>query len=440
MTLLKHTGLGRHLAGGDPPPQCILVGGDTFLVRGALDALKAHLLPPEKGQLGLESLDGKTTPMGDIIEQAATFSFLMSEKVIVVRDAPLFAAQATQGEISYSAADLDRLTGLLEEGLPEGHFLVFTTPSLDRRKKIFKALDKAGLIIDCTVAQGVRKADLDEQRAVLEGIAANVLRISGKRIDTQAFSLLLDLTGFNPDLFAKNLEKLESYSGNAAAITVDHVRAVVRRDKKDPIFSLTNALMDRNPGQSLFYLSSLFRSGFHPLQILKSFENQVRKLVLVKSFAQELAARRPDLKPGRMNFNVFKQQMMPVILARDEQAASEILACDALMAGASGDESGEKKKKGAKKKGAKKKGAKKKPAPPADMMLAPNPKSPYPVFQTFQKAVKFSLDELRCALIALGDLDYALKTSAVEADVGIENFVITFCRKGGFVPWSEKQK
>ncbi|HKL01743.1 MAG TPA: hypothetical protein VJ943_15935, partial [Desulfotignum sp.] len=81
----------------------------------------------------------------------------------------------------------------------------------------------------------------------------------------------------------------------------------------------------------------------------------------------------------------------------------------------------------------------KKTAPPLDLLLAPNPKSPYPVFQSFDKSARFSLNELCAALIALGDLDFALKSSSMEAKVGIENFVIIFCQKGGWLHAAENQ-
>lgn len=406
MVTVKHGQTREQAAGADAGAvKFFLIAGEDFLVRESLDTLKAVLLKGDAAGFGLELLDGRSTPMGDIVEQVTTFSFLQTRKVIVVKNAPVFATQVPQGEILYTKTDQALLTDLVEKGIPDGHFLILTAGSLDRRKKLFKTMDRHGVIIDCTVAQGARKADLDEQRAVLQSIAAKKLDGSGKQLDQAAFTTLLDLTGFNPDLFARNIEKLVDYSGKAGRITLDHVRAVVRRDKKDPIFSLTNALMDRNPGQALFYLSSLFRDGFHPLQILKAFENQIRKALVAKAFAKGIEARHPNLRPAHMNFNAFKQQMMPAITARDNQVKQR-------LEGEGGN-------------GGKKRNI------PADLLLAPNPKSPYPVFQTFQKSAKFSIQELRAALIALSDLDYALKSSSAEAEMGIENFVISFCQKGG---------
>jgi DNA polymerase-3 subunit delta len=393
---VKHPGLDQWLAdAGNLVPGFVLCAGESYLVQKAVDRIKARLNPGNSRGVHLETLDGRTTIMGDVIEQISTFSFFGEKKMVLVRQAPMFAVKAGAGEVSYSENDLKRLSDVVENGIPEGHFLVMTTESLDRRRKIVKTLEKTGLIIDCTVPQGARKADMDDQRQVLQNMAGQILKQNGKTMAPAAFSELADRTGFNPALFAQNLEKLTAYTGNRSAITRTDVEAVILRDKKDPIFSLTNALMEKNTGDALMYLSSLLKDGFHELQILKAFENLVRRMLLVKAFMLDFSKDHPDIRMDRMNFNAFKQQIMPAITAHDQAARDQTKTAV------------------------------------KDLVIAPNPNSPYPVFQTVEKSARFSLNELRSALISLGDLDYALKSSSISAQAGIEQFVMTFCRKGG---------
>jgi DNA polymerase-3 subunit delta len=393
---VKHTGLDQWLAdAGNLVPGFVLCAGESYLVQKAVDGIKTRLMRGNTRGVHLETLDGRTTIMGDVIEQISTFSFFGEKKMVLVRQAPMFAVKAGAGEVSYSENDLKRLSDVVEGGIPEGHFLVMTAESLDRRRKIVKTLEKTGLIIDCTVPQGARKADMDDQRQVLQNMAGQILKQNGKTMAPAAFSELADRTGFNPALFAQNLEKLTAYTGNRSAITRTDVEAVILRDKKDPIFSLTNALMEKNTGDALMYLSSLLKDGFHELQILKAFENLVRRMLLVKAFMLDFSQKHPDIRMDRMNFNAFKQQIMPAITAHDQAARDQTKTAV------------------------------------KDLVIAPNPNSPYPVFQTAEKSARFSLNELRSALISLGDLDYALKSSSISAQAGIEQFVMTFCRKGG---------
>ena len=69
----------------DDKLRAVLICGESFLVRKALDTLVPVLLKGESKQFGLDVLDGETTPVGEIAEQAGTFSFLGTRKVIAVK-------------------------------------------------------------------------------------------------------------------------------------------------------------------------------------------------------------------------------------------------------------------------------------------------------------------------------------------------------------------
>ena len=394
-------------------PRAVLICGEPFLVRKALDTLIPILLKGGTKQFGLDFLDGKTTPVGDIAEQVGTFSFLGTRKVIAVKDAPLFLLKASAGELSYSEKDLQVLIRLVENGIPDNHMLVFTTGAPDRRKKIYKLLLERGLVVDCSVATGARKADIEEQQSVLRDISRQMLLKTGKQMAPDAFTALVDQTGFNPELFANAIEKLLAYTGGRNRISVADIGAVVHKDKKNPIFTLTNAVMDRDVSKALTLLSGLFSDGFHPLQILKTLENQIRKLLAIKCFTTGLNTSRaggPPLK--HMQFNAFKQMLLPAIMDWDANTLKANEENVGLFM------AGDDKNKG-------------KPAklPANDLMLAPNPKNSYPIFQNFLKSENFALEELTRALDALADLDYRIKSSGVDAATGLENFIMALCRR-----------
>ncbi len=234
------------------------------------------------------------------------------------------------------------------------------------------------------------------------------MSIVGKTLDNQAFFALKELTGFDLDLFSQNLEKLVAYTGKNTTIGIADVQSVIVRDKKDPIFNLTNAFMEKDLKSSLFYLNSLFNEGYHPLQILKSFENLIRKLILVKCFTREFCqTNRINLKA--VNFNAFKQSVLPEITAYDHRTKLAIEEQDTALS----KEDAKKKKSG---------------SVSTDLLLAPNPKNPYPVFQSIQKSENFSLADLNQALFFLSDLDYGLKSSSFDAKTKIESFIINSCK------------
>lgn len=420
MALIKFTRFKPYLTElgqGAPIPGVFLVHGENYIVRQITDRLTKFLQERQAGAFALEKLEGGSIRMGDVIEEITTLSFLSPKKIVVLKQAPLFTSGEKGVDIGFSAADIDHLADVIEKGLPENHFFIITTSTSDKRKKIYKTIEKKGCCIDCTVAQGLRKADQDEQNKILLGVANQILAKSGKTIDRQGFALLVGQTGFNLDILQQNLDKLIAYTGTRTTIGPADVKAVVQREKKDPIFNLTNALMDKDVTKSIFYFNSLINEGYHPLQILKSFENQVRKLLVVKTFTVPLRKSMPNGLAG-MNFNQFKQLVLPKAVQEDLKTTALIDEQEKVFS---------------------KDAAKKKKPNFNDLLLAPNPKNPYPVYQIFQKSEKFSLKELQDMIAFLSDLDLRLKSSSFEVNVVIEHFIINVCSQGGFRYAAENQ-
>jgi len=393
----------------------ILIYGEQYLLKQAQELISSSLLgknPYKKNQdkFAVETLEGGSVTMGEIIEQISTFSFFQSKKIVLVKNIPLFQTRAKSGETIFSQSELDHFIDFIKKGIPENHYLILTTNSVDKRKKIFKAIKEKALIIDCQVATGSRKADIDEQRIVFQNIAHKILSKAKKKLEPRAFLLLVDLTGFNLELFSRNLEKLIVYSGKNPLITNTDVNSVISRDKTDPVFDLTNALMAKDTNKAIFYFNSLLNKNFHILQLLKSLENQIRKLLLVKCCTQELNQKK-NISIKRMNFNAFKQNILPEIIEYDKLTKENIEELNDCF---SNHDSTKKNRQN-------------------ELLVAPNPGNAYPVFIIFQKSENFSLKELNRALIFLSDVNYKLKSSSFDAKTTIENFIIKICSKGGFI-------
>ena len=410
--IIKHNNLEHFLSSADSRafPNLIFIHGEQYLLKQALDIVSQFLLGSNHDKFALETLEGGSVTMGEIIEQVSTFSFLLSRKVILVKNIPLFQSKTKTNEIVFSQSELDHFMDFFEKGIPENHYLILTSNLVDKRKKIFKEIKKKALIIDCQVASGSRKADIDEQRAVLQTIARQVLSKADKNLEPRAFISLVDLTGFDLELFSRNLEKLIVYAGKNPIITNADISKVISRDKTDPIFNLTNALMEKNTEKTLFYFNSLLNKGFHILQLLRSLENQIRKLILVKCCTQQIGHNK-TLGIKKMNFNAFKQSILPKVVEYDKKTKTDIKELNESFLNHDS----------------------KKKSKQNELLLAPNPKNAYPVFQIFQKSENFSQTELNQALIFLSDMDYKMKSSSFNVKTALENFIINICSKGGFI-------
>ena len=301
------------------------------------------------------------------------------------------------------------LQNAIEKGFPKNNHLLITTDMVDKRRSLYKAIKSQGVVIDCAVPGGDRRADKMAQEEVLREKMNEILKPGNKEIDKGAYLALLDMTGFDLRTFCSSLEKLIDYVGERNTITVADVESVLKRTKKDPIYELTNAIADRNTEKSLFFLGSILASEFHPLQVLSAIVNQIRKLLLAKDFAQSPHAR--GWHAG-VSYNLFQQNIMPSIVAYDESLL-EILQNreDSISPAEDGDRGKDKKKRKIK----------------TDLLLARNPKNAYPVYQLLKKSERFSETELMAAVSYLNETDAQLKISAQNPKLILERLIFKIC-------------
>jgi DNA polymerase III subunit delta len=461
----------------------ILIFGEELLCKKALGSVLDRLVTAAERAHCYHPMDGADADLGEALERVNTYSLLGGRKIVAILDSRVFqsrndaatilekardahgrdqmkkAARSLLGLLAvcrFSLEDLDtedgrrklpgctgrsdaelawisqvvdfcrsrnlsvpahgsgiqQLEAAVEKGFPPENHLVITSDNADKRRKLFGMLRDRGLVIDCSVPKGDRKADRETQAAFLRAQARSVLTPLGKGMDPDAFAAVTTMTGFDLRTFTNNLEKLVNYVGDRDRITLADVKAVLRRTKKDPIYELTNAVSDRQPERALVFLDSLLADNFHPLQILAALINQIRRLMVAKGFAESDAGRswQADCPYPR-----FKSQVMPAILRTDAELVELLQEWEPRLAPDPGDDRGKRRKK--------------KPAKPkTDLILAKNPKSPYPVFQTLKKSSRFTGSGLEAAQAALSRCDRRLKGSGQDPRIALEKVILDICR------------
>ncbi|HAO22979.1 MAG: hypothetical protein BWK80_29850 [Desulfobacteraceae bacterium IS3] len=443
-----------------------LIHGEEFLYKTAFESVLNSLLAPSDRDLNYEAVENEN--IFEAIERLNTFSMMSGTKVVSLCDSRIFYSKQDDEELLQKAKDafdakelkkagkyLSGLLGLLklsyddlspenrdkyfkldlggddkwldalvafckdndikiiapknnaedlqqaiEKGFPTGHYLLITTDIADKRRGLFKAISEKGIAIDCSVPKGERKADKIAQESVLQERMKSVLSESGKMLEPAAYHALYEMTGFDLRTFSSNLEKLVSYVGDRKKITLQDVESVLKRTRLDPIYELTNAVADRNAQDSLFFMTSLLSAGFFPLQILAAIANQIRRLLLIKGFAESPQGKKV-WKAG-LSYNPFQEKVMPAIQDYDKALT------DYLESNGNGD----KKKKSA-----------------TELLIAKNPKSPYPIYQVLLKSEKFGKHDLVNALEALSSADMKLKTGGGSPKLILEELILRICYK-----------
>lgn len=293
-------------------------------------------------------------------------------------------------------------TEAIANGFPQNHHLVVTTDTVDKRKRLFKLIQQMGLVIDCSVPKGDRKADKTEQDAVLYNQMTALLKKEQKTMSRQAFALMKDMTGFDPRTFSSNLVKLVDYVGAREEITPQDVEALLQRTRHDPIYNFTNALTDADAHKTFFFMRSLLDNGYHPLQMIAAAANHLRKLIIIRDFLDHGGGNSFN---AAASFNTFRSNVMPLIKQHDDALKNEIEGWRVWDS-------------------AKQKGGKKTKKTAADVLIAPHPGNAYPVFKLFQKAGGITRHHLAASMGLLGEADAMLKSSRQSGDIILEWTVI----------------
>ncbi len=300
---------------------------------------------------------------------------------------------------------------LMEEailrGFPPNNHLIITTDLVDRRRSLFKAIDRQGLIVDCAVPKGERAADREAQKAALSRQLEAVLAPHGKIMGQPAFEALREKTGFDLGVFTNNLRLLVEYTGERREIGVEDVEAALARTKKDPLFEFTDAVTDRKGQASLRLLGYLLSGEIHPLQALAAVTNQFRRLVMAKDFIESPAGKvwRPNC-----SFPEFQKNVIPALVNSDRELLERLAAWEA----AHGEDDGRGPKR-------------KKTKATSDLALAKNPGNAYPIFKLLKKSNSFARSELLQTFAFLGDAEVRLKSSPLNPRLILERLIWQIC-------------
>ncbi|MGD9120821.1 MAG: hypothetical protein PVG59_09075 [Desulfobacterales bacterium] len=301
----------------------------------------------------------------------------------------------------------------IKKGFPSNNHLVITTEMVDKRTGLYRELKNQGVVIDCRVPRGNRRADRMAQEDVLREKMTEILAPVSKKMDNSAYAALLDMTGFDLRTFCSNLEKLVDYVGQRDAISVKDVTSVLKRTKQDPIYDMTNAIAERQVSKALFFMNSLLAAGFHPLQILAAIVNQVRRLILAKDYTSS-----PQAKGWHagVSYNVFQQNIMPSVVEYDQSLQQTLEKWEQV--GLRTEDAAPEVARG--------KGKKKKKIQ-TDLILARNPKNGYPIYLLLKKSAHFTKNELIDAVDLLNETDVQLKTSSQDPKFILDRLVLKIC-------------
>ncbi|KJS18049.1 MAG: hypothetical protein VR69_02200 [Peptococcaceae bacterium BRH_c4b] len=285
------TGLLDSIKRRDFAPVYLFHGPEAYLRRLALEKITEALLGEGNEELNLISLDGEKASAREVVSMAETAPFFSDFRLIIVDRPVQFRGspgkdrgeadmdpedneENTKAEkkVSKKDGEDEPLTQYIASPMPTS-CVVFNSPDpVDKRKKIYKAVEKYGRVVEFAL---LKPADI---RRWLDKQA----HLAGKKIESQAADALLARVGRDLTALHSEMEKLIDHAGEGPVITLDEVKTLTAVPLEESIFSVVDAIGEKNPGKAVSGLKDLLLGRENPQKILSMVARQFRLLLQIK--------------------------------------------------------------------------------------------------------------------------------------------------------------
>jgi len=283
-----------------------LIGGaDEFSIKETAAKLAEKLAPKKAGEFGLEIIDGSASNQDEALKVLSRVREALNtvglfgggDKLVWLKNTDLLADSPTTRAEAVKEA-LAELAELLKGGLGEGVVLLISAFGCDRRKTLYKTLEKVGEV-QFFEALEEGKGDSDEE---IEAFIQSRLRADGKTMTADAVLAFRELVAPSLREIANELEKLFIYVGKRNEVTREDVRAICSVSRQAVIWELTDALGARRTTRAIAALESLLDAGEQPIGVLMMLVAQFRLMLLARDLMQRKLISVRDGPGGNFEF------------------------------------------------------------------------------------------------------------------------------------------
>ncbi len=239
----------------------LLYGQERYLRRQYRDKLQKALCQ-EGDTMNTHFFEGKDVSVEEIVDLAETLPFFADRRVIFITDSGLFKSGG------------EKMAEYLSNPSESAYF-VFTESEVDKRSKLYKAVQSKGYAAEF--------AEQDER--TLARWAAGILGRENLRITENTVQLFLGKTGTDMENIQMELEKLICYCMGREVVTEEDVEAVCTVRISNHIFDMINAIAAGQQRQALELYYDLLALKEPPMRILFLIARQCNMLLQVKELA-----------------------------------------------------------------------------------------------------------------------------------------------------------
>lgn len=215
-------------------PIYLLHGEEPYFIDQVVDFMESNVLNDMEKGFNQTVLYGKDTDMATILNAAKRYPMMSDYQLIIVKEAQeLKWAKETEGNGKEAEVILNYFEKPLQSTIL---VLAYKYGNFDKRKKIYKAIAKAGEIFQSDPVRDYKLMPWIEEH----------IKEKGYKISPQAAALLAEYLGTDLSKIANEVEKLCLNVGKDITIQPDHIQKNIGISKEYNVFELQKALATRD--------------------------------------------------------------------------------------------------------------------------------------------------------------------------------------------------
>ena len=270
---------------GNLKPIYFLMGEEPYYIDKISNYIEDHVLDESEKGFNQVVMYGRDVSVEEIIASAKRFPMMAERQVLIVKEAQ---------DLSRT---IEKLVPYIENPQPTTVLVInYKYKKIDKRKKLYKATAKNGLIF--------------ESKPLYENQVADWIRrvLGGKKYQAEpkAAQMLVEFLGTNLSKISNELDKLMSIVPQGTIITPDHIEQHIGISKDFNNFELRKAIGEKNILKANRIIHYFAQNPRHnplvmTISLLNSFFTQLLIFHGLKNKSREHVAKALGIRPYFVN-------------------------------------------------------------------------------------------------------------------------------------------
>lgn len=241
----------------------LFFGEEQYILNAYLDKAIEAAIDDSDITMNLDVFEGHGISIDKVIDAMDTLPFLGEKRVVVLKNAEIFASK--------NSLKAEQLLAAIDS-LPSTTVLFITEEEVDKRTKLYKKLNSVGKSYE------FKRLSEDE----LVQYIAGQLGKQDKKIEKSVARHLIHSVGFDLATVHNELEKLMAYSKEEQIITIEAIDSVCTKSVENRIFDLVDCMGTNKRQHALKLYHDLIVLKEPPTRILFMITRQFRLILQTK--------------------------------------------------------------------------------------------------------------------------------------------------------------